>query len=108
MTALRPIVAGLVLLLTGCSYDPERFEEDYLDAFCDYQNTCDPPLFPSDARCRESESGDREELVDCTLDEDQARACIDALSRRTCEGAASNFPAACQPDATHACGEDSE
>ncbi len=96
----------LVALAAGtlsCALDGPRFEEAYLDAFCTYQASCDPPLFRDDAACRAEEAADREELAACTLDPALARACLDALEALSCEGAALNFPADCQPERTYAC-----
>lgn len=97
-------IAGVACaVLAGCGLDAERYEERYLDAFCAYQETCDPPLFTSGERCRESESDRRESFVACALDPGQARACLSALEGLGCQGSAVNYPAVCQPEITYSC-----
>jgi hypothetical protein len=102
---VRTLAASLTLAVAlACAYDAPRFEEQYLEAFCAYQETCDPPLFPSPERCFADEAEDREDLADCALDADRARACLQELRDLQCQGAAVNFPATCQPQATYTCG----
>ncbi|TVQ93853.1 MAG: hypothetical protein EA397_03625 [Deltaproteobacteria bacterium] len=99
----RGFLLCLLTALAACGLSAEAFEERYLDAFCLYQQTCDPPLFTSEERCYEVESRDREDLEGCTLNPDEARACLQALEDLECQGAAVNFPAACHADITHDC-----
>lgn len=105
----RTFAASLILAVgLGCAYDAPRFEEEYLDAFCAYQESCDPPLFTSVEGCFADEAEDREELADCSFDPDRGRACLRDLSALQCQGAAVNFPATCQPEATYTCGASSD
>lgn len=103
MSASHALLLSL-LGVSACALHAEVFEERYLEAFCEYQETCDPPLFTSEDRCYTSEAMDREELVDCAFDPEAGRACLRALSGLECRGAAVNFPAECHPEATHDCG----
>jgi hypothetical protein len=94
---------SLLLLLTACGLDREKFEAQYLDAFCDFQATCDPPLFSTQERCLESESEDLEAYATCALREDGARICLQRLRGATCMGSAANFPGACLADNVYDC-----
>ena len=97
------LTAAAIAASSGCALDAETFEERYLDAFCAYQASCDPPLFQSDDRCREAESIEREDFAACELDPALARACLTAIQELQCEGSAANYPAACQPETTYDC-----
>jgi hypothetical protein len=90
MTPMRPW--ALWLALVACAYEPADFDEDYATAWCTYQATCDPPFEPTDADCREDLREDPLWDDTCPFDEEQARACIDALDGLICEGPARNFP----------------
>lgn len=87
---------ALVGVLAGCAYDAEKFEEDYADAWCAYQLTCDPPFEPTDADCREELAEDEQGGEGCTFDKDAAKACINQLEGLQCQGAASNYPDVCE------------
>lgn len=97
------LLVALVAGALSCALDGPRFEEAYLEGFCAYQASCDPPLFRDDAACLAEEAEDREDFAACTLDAAAARACLDALEGLSCEGAAVNFPADCQPERTYSC-----
>lgn len=87
------LVFATLLWMAGCNYTAEKFSEDFEESFCAFDASCSNPFYGSVAECRNDLQSDRD--TDCTYDDEQAKACIDALSGLSCEGALANFPPAC-------------
>jgi excinuclease UvrABC nuclease subunit len=85
---------GLCLLLVGCSYSREKFEEDYPEDYCALVMSCDPPFENDLDECIRNVADDTP-AAECEYDHEAAAACRDALTGLQCVGSASNYPTVC-------------
>ncbi len=97
----RTLAILATLTLASC-YSAARFEDQYLDARCDWYTACYPEVYTNVEVC-EGQLADERDRSQCELDEEAARACVDAWEALACPDGPSmpDFPSDC--DAVYAC-----
>lgn len=99
---MNRMIAGL-MLLAGCSYTPDEYEDEWVGVFCEKTVSCgygDLFSWKTAEDCRGEYSADPDLMADPScegFDGDAARECVDGYRGLDCDEMfdPEQFPAAC-------------
>lgn len=77
-------IAVAVILFTGCKPTEDSFDEDFGDAYCDRQESCNPEQECEQDEPAEDDTGDSEPSEDYTFNRDLAADCIKGFKEAEC------------------------